>query len=310
MKEEKLSRLREENECLHRTVMELRESVERYSALIESTEDSIYLVDPQCRYLFMNKKHLSRMALRAEEVLGKTYGDFHSTDETSEFVRQVQSVLQSGGSVQHEHKSMRDGGYFLRTLSPVMDSSNSMKAVTVISKNITSLKMLEAELYALSVSDELTRLFNRRGFLTLADRQFKMCQRSGQPMLLIFADVNDFKQINDTYGHALGDGALKELTAILKKTFRESDILARMGGDEFAILITAFKPGQESEYLKRLHNNVAQFNKKGDHPYILSISTGVVIYDPSAPRTIDEMLTEADLRMYEQKAVSQKEKRD
>jgi diguanylate cyclase (GGDEF)-like protein/PAS domain S-box-containing protein len=305
--------LREENESLRLIIsnmrqaeVELRESLDRYVALIESTDDSIYLVDPQRRYIFMNKKHLSRMKLRVGEVLGRAYGDFHTPEETAEFVSQVGIVLQSCESVHHEHRSVRDGRYFLRTLSPVMDSSNAIKAVTVISKNITPLKTLEAELYALSLCDELTRLYNRRGFLTLADQQLKISRRIKKPMLLIFADWNGFKRINDTYGHSTGDDALKDFTAILKQTFRESDIIARIGGDEFVILITAFKPGRESEYLQRLYSNVERFNGKGAYPYVISISTGVVVCDPATPCTIEEMLIDADRRMYKQKAVSQK----
>jgi diguanylate cyclase (GGDEF)-like protein len=133
-----------------------------------------------------------------------------------------------------------------------MDSTNAIKAVTVISKNITPLKTLEAKLYALSFSDELTRLYNRRGCFTLADQQLKISRRTKKPMPLIFADLNDFKLINDTFGHDMGDSALRVFTAILKQTFRESDIIARIGGDEFVILITAFKAGEEGAYLKRL----------------------------------------------------------
>jgi PAS domain S-box-containing protein len=152
-----LLELREQNQDLHQMLKgmaqaadELRDHLEKYMALIESTDDSIYLVDKKARYLFMNKKHLARMGLRIEELLGKGYGDFHSQDETGTFVHQVDTVFKTGESCQYEHRSVRDGGYFLRTLSPVAGSSDTIKAVTVISKNITSLKTLEAELYALS----------------------------------------------------------------------------------------------------------------------------------------------------------------
>jgi diguanylate cyclase (GGDEF)-like protein/PAS domain S-box-containing protein len=310
-----LAKLREKNAAMHhimtgmeKTEKELRDSVERYSALIESTDDSIYLVDKKSRYLFINKKHLHRMALRADEVLGKSYGAFHSPDETREFVHQIQNVLQTGESSQHEHRSTRDGGYFLRTLSPVMNSTGKIKAVTVISKNITPLKMLEAKLYALSLYDELTQLYNRRGFMTLADQQIKISKRKKRPLLLIFADVNNFKMINDTYGHAEGDIALRELAAILKQTFRESDIITRMGGDEFVILITSFRSGKESLYLRRLNHNVERFNRSGTRPYVLSISTGVVVFDPATFCSIDELLKDADRSMYERKRAAQKDR--
>lgn len=285
---------------------EMRDGLEKYTALIESTDDSIYLVDKKGRYLFMNKKHLSRMGLRVEELLGKGYGDFHSPDETRAFINQVDTVFKTGESYQYEHKSVRDGGHFLRTLSPVAGSNDTIKAVTVISKNITSLKNLEAELYALSLADELTRLYNRRGFLTLAEQQIKIARRMKRPMLLIYADLNEMKKINDTYGHAQGDEALKATADILKNTFRESDIIARIGGDEFAILVTAFRAGRERIFMGRLNDNIDAYNAAGKSPYLLSISTGVFICDPQTPCKIEEMLIAADMRMYEQKSALQR----
>jgi diguanylate cyclase (GGDEF)-like protein/PAS domain S-box-containing protein len=307
-----LAALREKNlglqlrlkEMLH-VADDLRDSLEKYTALIESTDDSIYLVNKKGSYLFMNKRHLSRMGLRVEELLGKGYGDFHSPDETREFIQQVDTVFKTGESCQYEHRSVRDGGYFLRTLSPVAGSNDTIKAVTVISKNITSLKNLEAELYALSLADELTGLYNRRGFLTLAGQQIKIARRMKRRMLLIYADMNGMKKINDTYGHARGDEAIKGMTEILRNTFRESDIIARIGGDEFAILITAFRAGKEKIFMERFNENIDAYNAKGG-PYVLSISTGVFICDPMASRSIEEMLVIADKRMYEQKAAMQK----
>src|ERR1700690_1913226 len=126
-----LAELREQNQDLHQMLKgmaqaaeELRDHLEKYTALIESTDDSIYLVDKKARYLFMNKKHLARMGLRIEELLGKGYGDFHSQDETSAFVHQVDTVFKTGESCKYEHRSERDDGYFLRTLSPVAGSSD------------------------------------------------------------------------------------------------------------------------------------------------------------------------------------------
>jgi diguanylate cyclase (GGDEF)-like protein/PAS domain S-box-containing protein len=308
-----LLELREQNQDLHQMLKgmaqaadELRDHLEKYMALIESTDDSIYLVDKKARYLFMNKKHLARMGLRIEELLGKGYGDFHSQDETGTFVHQVDTVFKTGESCQYEHRSVRDGGYFLRTLSPVAGSSDTIKAVTVISKNITSLKTLEAELYALSLADELTSLYNRRGFLTLSEQQIKIARRMKQRLLLIYADMNEMKKINDTFGHAKGDEAIKALAEILKNTFRESDIIARIGGDEFAILATTFRARSERTYMERLKANIDAYNAIGKCPYLLSISTGIFICDPLIPCGIEEMLVAADKRMYEQKSALQR----
>jgi PAS domain S-box-containing protein len=142
----------------------MRESEERYRSLVESTEDSIYLVDGNCRYLFLNEKHLSRLDLSIDKVIGKTYGEFHSEDDTEEFGAKIEEVFQSGQSVQHEHRSRRDGRYFLRTLSPVKGYDGAITSVTVVSKDINEQKRAEEllrrsseriKLFAYSVSHDL-----------------------------------------------------------------------------------------------------------------------------------------------------------
>ena len=124
----------------------LRESGEKYRSLVESTEDSIYLVDRNCAYQFMNKNHLSRFGGPVDEVVGREYGYFHSAEETKEFTKRVKEVFETGKSITSEYRSERDGGYFLRTLSPVKKPDGKITNVTVISKNITERKRAEEEL--------------------------------------------------------------------------------------------------------------------------------------------------------------------
>jgi diguanylate cyclase (GGDEF)-like protein len=114
------------------------------------------------------------------------------------------------------------------------------------------------------------------------------------------------KKINDTYVHARGDEAIKAMAEMLRNTFRESDIIARIGGDEFAILIAAFRAGREKIFLDRLKTNINAYNDTGVSPCPLSISIAVFICDPMAECSIEEMLIAADARMYEQKAAMQK----
>ncbi|MDI6810620.1 MAG: response regulator [archaeon] len=124
---------------------ELGKSEEKYRSLVESTEDSVYLVDRDCRYLFVNDKHLSRLGLPIDKVIGSTYGEFHSPEEAEEFAEIVDQVFETGNSVQHEHRSRRDNRYVLRTLSPVKDSEGRTIGVTVVSKDITERKRMEKE---------------------------------------------------------------------------------------------------------------------------------------------------------------------
>jgi diguanylate cyclase (GGDEF)-like protein len=166
---------------------------------------------------------------------------------------------------------------------------------------------MEEKLRVLSFVDDLTGLHNRRGFLTLAEQQVKIANRTKGKMLLIFIDLDHMKWINDTYGHPQGDQALREMATILRETFRESDIIARMGGDEFAVLTIEGVGESEDLLTARLLENIACHNNgKGNPNLKLSISMGTATYDPRSSCLIDELLGRADQSMYEQKRMKQK----
>ena len=114
-----------------------------YHSLVESTEDSIYIVDRECRYQFVNQMHLSRLGLSAAECIGRAYADFHSSWEADELAGKVNEVFAAGASLRYEQQSSKDGNYYLRTLSPIVGPNGSVEAITVISKNITDRKLAE-----------------------------------------------------------------------------------------------------------------------------------------------------------------------
>lgn len=284
---------------------ELQMNEERYRSLVESTEDSIYLVDKNYKYLFMNKKHISRMGLLDYDFKDHSYVELHSTKETKEFIKLVDEVFDTGLSIQHDHKSLRDDMYFLRTLSPVKDKDGKVIAVTVISKNISDRKRMEEELRTLSITDELTALYNRRGFLMLAGQQLKLANRLKRGVLIFYADLDDLKIINDRYGHQEGDRAIFETANILKDVFRESDIIARIGGDEF-VVFPVHTTGYSTETLSaRFKEHLRIYNTKRSSPYDLSISIGIAYYEKCS-HSIEELLVQADKLMYEQKKEKQK----
>ncbi|MBI4543581.1 MAG: GGDEF domain-containing response regulator [Gemmatimonadetes bacterium] len=160
---------------------------------------------------------------------------------------------------------------------------------------------LLAELRALSLVDELTAVYNRRGFLTLVQQQLKVAHRQKRTMLLFFADLDGVKRINDTFGHAEGDRALVDAAELLKQTFRESDIVARLGGDEFAVFAIESTPDSAQIMMNRLERNLAAHNAEPVRPYPMSISMGIAVYDPASPTSVDDLLSRADRLMYEHK---------
>jgi diguanylate cyclase (GGDEF)-like protein len=152
-----------------------------------------------------------------------------------------------------------------------------------------------------SIMDELTGLYNRRGFLTIGSEYLNLAARNKTKMFLLYMDMDNLKEINDTYGHHIGDAALVRLAKILKHTFRQSDIKGRMGGDEFAIFPIDTSIAGVEVAIGRLNKNIETFNASGEDLFKLSLSTGVAGYDPHQPSTIEDLLIRADKSMYEQK---------
>jgi PAS domain S-box-containing protein len=142
----------------------LQESEEKYRSLVESSDDSIYLVDRNSTYLFVNKTHLSRFGVEANEIIGRRYDDFHSKDETEEFKVRVNEVIKTGKSNRYTYKSEKVGGDHLRTLSPVKDSYGNIVAVTVVSKDITEL--IQAEENLRKTNERLLREQKQRKMLS------------------------------------------------------------------------------------------------------------------------------------------------
>jgi two-component system, cell cycle response regulator len=160
--------------------------------------------------------------------------------------------------------------------------------------------MGEKELLALSLTDELTGLYNRRRFFVLTEQYLKVVHRTRKRSLLLYIDIDDLKWINDHFGHHEGDQALINFATILKKTFRESDIIARIGGDEFVVLLESNDENDEI-LITHLYKNIKDNNATGFHHYSLSISLGVSEFDPRTPSSLDELLSKADALMYAQK---------
>jgi diguanylate cyclase (GGDEF)-like protein len=199
-----------------------------------------------------------------------------------------------------------------RLLNELNDISNALKSQA--SPDIRSLSesllravsgairqsLLDRELCSLALTDDLTGLQNRRGFLALAGQQLKQAHRSGQQFLLFSCDVNNLKTINDSYGHQEGDQAILRSAEALRNTFRNSDILARFGGDEFCVLAFEASVENEAPILERLKESLRKASA-GESRYTLSLSVGLARFDPRKPVSLQDLMAEADAAMYQQK---------
>jgi diguanylate cyclase (GGDEF)-like protein len=163
--------------------------------------------------------------------------------------------------------------------------------------------MVEREIAAmqLALTDELTKVSNRRGFQGLCSHALKMCRRLEESAVLCYFDLDGFKAINDTYGHAEGDLTLEEFSLVLRETFRESDVPGRIGGDEFAVLAIGTTEEGIDAALQRLGHSLAERTKRASRPYEIQFSAGIVKFDPLRHHEVVDLMDEADKAMYQRK---------
>lgn len=163
--------------------------------------------------------------------------------------------------------------------------------------------MAEQELASMQLAtlDELTKLSNRRGFLHLAQHSSEFCQRLGLPAALMVFDLDDLKPINDTLGHEAGDTLLKEFSSLLIRNMRETDVCARIGGDEFVVFLPGADAARAEWVMNRFRKRVAEFNDSSQLPFEIHFSAGCVTRTPHQTLKVDQMLKDADDLMYEQK---------
>ena len=164
-------------------------------------------------------------------------------------------------------------------------------------------ELVERELIAvqLATMDDLTGISNRRGFSILAQNSLNLCMRHHIPASLVFFDINEFKKVNDTFGHQEGDRALVAFADQMKQTFRDSDVIARLGGDEFVVLLTNTTIDLARELIDRFQATIDDFNRDASRGYDISFASGIVEIDTYQHQTIDLLLSQADALMYQEK---------
>jgi diguanylate cyclase (GGDEF)-like protein/PAS domain S-box-containing protein len=240
-----------------------------------------------------------------EEVKGAGWSKALHPDDVGRTLEIWKKAVATKSPYETEYRIRRfDGIYrhFIARGVPVLNKADgTIQEWVGTCIDITERKRMEENLMIMSMTDPLTGLYNRRGFITLADQQLKLSKRTKKPLILFFADLDGMKKINDTLGHLEGDQALQEAARVLKASFRESDIIARIGGDEFAVLAIG-TDGMEPEIIKaRLLKSIDIHNSRQTRQYKISLSLGICRYDPGEDYSLDRLMTEADQAMYEEK---------
>lgn len=293
---------------LKKVESDLRDSEEKFRLLFDAAPDPILLMDDSCRFIDCNSAALRIFGVASRgNILHRnlTYfspeyqpdGELSSDKEAGV----VGLAFAEGTALSEWAFRHREGSLVIADLSIAIISIKGVKVQLIHLRDITEKKHVEQKLREISLMDELTGLHNRRGFMTLALQQIKIADRLAQGMTLLYADLDDLKVINDTYGHLAGDQALIDAATVLRTSLRASDILARLGGDEFVGLILESGGETELAVKARVQENLNAHNLQGVRPYRLSFSIGTARYDITHPCSVEEMLEGADREMYRNK---------
>ena len=281
------------------------EEKKRWERTFEAVPDMIAILDNNFNIVQVNKAMSDRLGLEPDECTGQVcYTVVHGMDGPPAYCPHFQSIKDHREHTA-EVSEERLRGIFNVSTSPIFDNQGQMIGSVHVARDITKQKLLEGQLHAMSLTDELTGLYNRRGFFALSQQQLKIAERTKKDMLLFFVDLDKMKQINDTLGHQEGDKALIEIATIFKEVFRESDIIGRMGGDEFAILAIDTTAETREALTHRLYNILDDYNRPEGRNYQLCLSIGIAHYNPETPSTLDELMAQADTLMYEEKRKKQ-----
>ncbi|RPJ28695.1 MAG: diguanylate cyclase [Chloroflexi bacterium] len=168
-------------------------------------------------------------------------------------------------------------------------------------QKVSELEDANDRLNNLSLTDELTGLNNRRGFMVLATALLKFARRADHPLCLLYIDLDSLKAINDRLGHAAGDTVITRFAHILTETFRDSDVIGRMGGDEFVVLTVEAAEDDLMSIQARLQQNVDAHNRQTTPGYALAFSLGAIQVSLDSSITMEELLSQADAAMYKHK---------
>jgi diguanylate cyclase (GGDEF)-like protein/PAS domain S-box-containing protein len=288
-----------------RSAEALRQSEERYRELFENANDLIYTHNLAGNFISLNKVGERITGYSREEATRLNVSEIVSPEHLEKAQQMIALKIkgreQATTVYESEIISKRGRRVPLELSTRVIYEGGKPVAIQGIARDITERKRTEETLRSLSLLDDLTGLYNRRGFLTLAEQQLRLAQRTGRGFALVFADLDGLKRINDTYGHQEGDHALIKTADILRQSFRDSDITARLSGDEFTILALEDYEGSPAAITARLMENLRDYNAQECRPYDLSLSIGVVHFNPESKCSIEELMGQADEAMYEHK---------
>lgn len=297
-----------------KTLDALRMSEERFRQAMNATNDALWEWDVGTGFAFYDPSYCQMLGYESGGELPcyiQGWIDQIHPDDRERVLSANRACIDNliEGLVVEFRIKTKDRGWkwiLARGMATVRDDNGKALKMIGTHIDITERKKMEEDLHTLSLTDELTGLHNRRGFFFLAEKLMTIAKRQKRRLLMLYADLDGLKEINDTWGHQAGDLALVETANIFKSTYRESDIIARIGGDEFVIFQIETANDDSETAIARLQQKIDARNAGRKQGEELSISLGISYFDPEDPYTIDAMLSDADRSMYQEKKLRRK----
>ena len=283
----------------------LRESEVRFRGVLENLRSVAVQLDEVGRVTFANDALCALTGWAREETLGVDWFARFTPDPAAGRELFTEMIARGEIAPHLEHELVtRDGATRLVAWDNVLlrDAEGRVTGTASVGQDVTERRALEARLAALSEHDELTGLLNRRGFRRLAEHALKSATRSRRHDAVLYLDLDRFKPINDTYGHAAGDEALRAMASVIRGTVREADFGARLGGDEFAVYALGLSAGDGAVLAERLRANLEAHNAAAaaaGRPFRVEVSVGVA--ELAVGDDLDALLARGDAALYAEK---------
>jgi diguanylate cyclase (GGDEF)-like protein/PAS domain S-box-containing protein len=271
----------------------LLEKEDEYRILLDESSDPIFTFYPDGTYRYVNRAFADGVGRNLDAIMGKKIWDVFPKDEADKRFAAVKWVFENGETKVLEVRVPRVDGdrYYITTVKPIMNNDGRVISVICISKEITERKQIEDELRRMSTHDAMTGLYNRHYF----QEELERLQNSRlYPVSIVMADVDGLKAINDSLGHSAGDAMICKAAAFFRESFRSEDIIARIGGDEFSVLLPHTTQAEVAEIVARLR---ACIQTQTGAPLNLSIGSAT----GDANMSLTEVMLRADERMYREK---------
>jgi diguanylate cyclase (GGDEF)-like protein/PAS domain S-box-containing protein len=272
----------------------LLEKEEEYRILLDESSDPIFTFYPDGTYRYVNRAFADGVGKSLEAILGKKIWDVFPKEEADKRFAAVKWVFENGATKVLEVRVPKPDGdtYYLTTVKPIFKDEKKVISVLCISKEITERKRIEDQLRHLSIHDALTGLYNRHFF---QEEMGRFQDSRLYPISIVMADLDGLKIVNDSLGHAAGDLLIKRAATFLKESFRSEDIIARIGGDEFIILLPNTAHVEVEEIIARLRANLKEQNER-----MLNLSIGSATGETG--QSLIDVMQRADALMYDEKA--------